>query len=749
MCNARHREKSRARRCIEQVSKIIKPLESFFTAVDSAMNYLPAFVGVVWGALKFVANIAQSISAYFGSIVKVLEEFARALPFYEDYAIMLYTDSERVLKALAGVYRDVLMTCTLIRRVFKTRGQIQPIVSIICHWMNPYSKGFEDVLDSLSARRAILQDEISHEELIRQHDERAKGEQERREAEAERAKAEAERVKAEEERNKAEQERVKAEEDRVKAEEERVKAEKARLKDEEDRAKAEEDSRALVIEERRHDVLNKLKPAYAECFAKHATCQKRLLKELDPGRWLLNRPEYQTWVGDESKSGMLWVRGKPGAGKTVLASIVIEAIRSSHLASNTAVAFFYCQYDDPRKSDAGNVLPSLLCNLIEQLPKPGPMLPEVASWDAQSPETLSNLMTIIAAEFQTVFLVVDALDECNPEDRRALIATLKKLSESVKILVTSRDWEEIRVSLKNTPVISAERNEVREDLMKFIDSKICVEGAEQSEAPEELYSPPLKVNSQDLRNEIVNTLVEGADGMFLWVHLQILHLGNQSTPSDIRSALKDLPKGLDDTFIRSLTKIESLPTARRDRVRRILRWLICAVVPLTLEMLAEAVAIDEMPDNAWEPERRVINPMTLVDDCANLVVSASLSGFDASEPRVQFIHASVQDFLLATPGPLQGSPLQFYRVTPVQDAHLPIVLSCLKYIRLLPESPHQYGCLTNYASKSWIEHLELSAANAAKIVPQLCELLTPSSRFMYNWIKLERDIDVNRWSRYQ
>ncbi len=74
--------------------------------------------------------------------------------------------------------------------------------------------------------------------------------------------------------------------------------------------------------------------------------------------------------------------------------------------------------------------------------------------------------------------------------------------------------------------------------------------------------PVIRISNPDLRQEIINTLVERANGMyvfpknwcatvlfngfdiyrFLWVHLQILHLCDQQTDRDIRSSLLSFPK---------------------------------------------------------------------------------------------------------------------------------------------------------------------------------------------------------------
>ena len=48
-------------------------------------------------------------------------------------------------------------------------------------------------------------------------------------------------------------------------------------------------------------------------------CARRLA---DTGQWLLNRGEFRAWR-DDPQSNVLWCHGIPGAGKTVLSSVVL------------------------------------------------------------------------------------------------------------------------------------------------------------------------------------------------------------------------------------------------------------------------------------------------------------------------------------------------------------------------------------------------------------------------------------------
>ncbi|KAI0055544.1 hypothetical protein BV25DRAFT_1895091 [Artomyces pyxidatus] len=658
--NADHRKKSRARRCIEMVSELVQPLEAFFSAVDNGVSSHPEVAGIVWGAIRFVVQGINSVAAHFKIIEETLEKLPAYIRFYHDYATFLFDDSEPILKALAGVYGEILELCTIIRRMYyKKGGRLRAASQVIFRAMNPYGREFEGVLKHLEDRRNELDREISHETLRQRHNEYKEAKEERRRAEV------------------------------------------ARRMDEEEYKKAEEERKFTMIRNWRATLLDNLAKRHAESHTKHQTCLDAVSKGLDAGRWLLDRDEFKNWSTNLT-SGMLWLQGKPGAGKTILASIVIEALKrlppsgDSDMPPRRTVAYFYCQHDHSWKRDPLAVLPSLLHDVLEQLPLPPTRLLEMNPHTIHSREEVCQMLREMTVDSGTVFLVVDALDECTSDHRGALINALRTLSRDIKILVTTRDWTEFRDAFKGIPVISLDTRP-DSDIVKFIRKKVRLLEDEEDEDPEEFVSPSLKVRDPELRDRIVRTLVKGADGMFLWVRLQILHLRARSTEHDIAASLEDLPEGLDATYNRALRQIHALPHRRRTHVQRLLRWVICQRHPLGLEDLASAVVADDMPEYIWDPKRCIAQPRRLIDDCAHLV--------QAMHGSVRLIHASVRDFLLGSPSAAEPGLAAYHFHPGRDDTHLQLASSCVN--RLLQDHAADFPLskLHSYAVYNWGEHI--------------------------------------------
>jgi len=170
-------------------------------------------------------------------------------------------------------------------------------------------------------------------------------------------------------------------------------------------------------------------------------CQKR---QATTGEWFINGEEFEQW-----KSGFnsfIWLHGIPGSGKSVLCSTIIEEV-SRHCWSDpsSVLAYFYFDFRDTQQQQSE----SLLCSLTTQLSSHYSTCPDLLAalysqnLDGQRQPTMKDLMTTLKdmlGGFQHVYLIMDALDEC--EDREQLLLLIQEITEwklgTVHILATSR-----------------------------------------------------------------------------------------------------------------------------------------------------------------------------------------------------------------------------------------------------------------------------------------------------------------------
>jgi hypothetical protein len=191
---------------------------------------------------------------------------------------------------------------------------------------------------------------------------------------------------------------------------------------------------------------------------------------------------------------------------------VIEWVRNPPISGKrAAVAFFYCEHDNPKKHDPRSLLSTLLHQVLRQLPA-GP-------WDgleldpfstAHSSENLCDSLKTacnILERTRPVFLVIDALDECDPATREELLPLLISLSHDSQLLLTSRKKEDIWNTLKRFPSISITDQDVKNDIHQYVTSKVRLVGDGDSS------SRLIEVGDPVLLEEVLRTLREGADGM--------------------------------------------------------------------------------------------------------------------------------------------------------------------------------------------------------------------------------------------
>ena len=138
------------------------------------------------------------------------------------------------------------------------------------------------------------------------------------------------------------------------------------------------------------------------------------------GAWFLNSPDFQTWVNDPAKT--LFCPGIPGAGKSVLASISVEHLKTRFEDEGSAVAYVFCNHADAEHQRSID----LVASILEQLLQTTGVTDEVrmlyrrdqAHRIPTKVEESSDILQTTIQKFNRVFIVVDALDECPDTTRK-------------------------------------------------------------------------------------------------------------------------------------------------------------------------------------------------------------------------------------------------------------------------------------------------------------------------------------------
>jgi len=169
--------------------------------------------------------------------------------------------------------------------------------------------------------------------------------------------------------------------------------------------------------------------------------------------WFLESQEFKSWI--DGLNAILFCPGDPGAGKTMLSSLVINHLRKTSNPRGAGVVFLYCNYKEDKERGAVDFLSALLKQLVQELPHIPSTVQALHSEHEKrkARPSLSDISTTIRSVFKdypTVFIVVDALDECPDKHRDDLLSMLQHPQASnIRLMVTARPINTICEKFKN------------------------------------------------------------------------------------------------------------------------------------------------------------------------------------------------------------------------------------------------------------------------------------------------------------
>jgi hypothetical protein len=260
------------------------------------------------------------------------------------------------------------------------------------------------------------------------------------------------------------------------------------------------------------------------------------------GTWWVEGDSYAEWKCSGASS-LLWMHGKPGAGKSIICSAIIEDIRALQRSGLASLAFFYCDFRDDQKKDLRGLLSSLLVQLGRQSDAYSAVLSDfhVAHDDGSQHASDSELMGCLKEMLNlprqaTVHIVIDALDECPVTT--GSVFTRKKVVELVEELVNLH-IPNLRICVTSRP--EADIIDILENLA-FRSVSLHGQSGQVQDIAE--YVKSFVHTSREMRRWkatdkqlVIDELINKADGMFRWVVCQLVYV-SRCIPGRIRHALK-------------------------------------------------------------------------------------------------------------------------------------------------------------------------------------------------------------------
>ncbi|KAL2884650.1 Vegetative incompatibility protein HET-E-1 [Ceratocystis lukuohia] len=336
-------------------------------------------------------------------------------------------------------------------------------------------------------------------------------------------------------------------------------------------------------------------------------------------RWILSHKNFLQFL-DESESPILWIKGDPGKGKTMLLCGIIDELERTN---PTSLSYFFCQATNHRVNTATSVLRGLIYRLARQNPHLTTHVRDKYDYNQnlfQSTGAWQELCEILTSmlndpSLKNAILVVDALDECSTR-QKDLLEFIAKPSRA-KWIVSSRnspDIEEVLNDAEQNVKIHLEINEesVSAAVNSFIDFKV------------DQLAHKKKYN-REMKHAVSEHLRLNADGTFLWVSLVCQELSN-SQKWHTAKKLRSFPPGLYPLYGRMLEQIRNSEDAQL--CKDIIANVLVTYRPVTWDELY--VLVEALDD--------------LEEDDVKRVVSLCGSFLTVHKNVVSFVHQSAKDY---------------------------------------------------------------------------------------------------------
>ena len=366
--------------------------------------------------------------------------------------------------------------------------------------------------------------------------------------------------------------------------------------------------------------------------------------------WILEEQQYQIWK-EGQKSSFLWISGKSGCGKTVLASYLVERLRSV-ASQNELPCLVCCFFFNANNKDYKNfsiALSSLLYQLLVSMKQNARdnqlnkyVVPEYRSQGEAFMNQTSILWRIIASivsdpDCGNVICIIDGLSDCG-DSRVSFINSLARFfsehgsveneSGFLKIIATTRyDIESSSSYLKRLKMVNMKS-------LVFAPEK-DIEGCTEARAQKILLEKGL---SKDLLSSSMKVLIQNRKNTLLSTSLVLDWLENIKN-NDQKKLLERTSWALSNANdeVNSIYEISLCECPDRVITKKLLQIVAVAAEPLTLEEINVAMKV-KCGVESENTRCDNINESTIKQYCGILL--------RVLDSRVVFVHRTAREFLL-------------------------------------------------------------------------------------------------------
>ena len=460
-------------------------------------------------------------------------------------------------------------------------------------------------------------------------------------------------------------------------------------------------------------------------------------------QWLVEHKTYKNWAA--SDRGLLWIKGKPGAGKSTLMKYALNHQLKDLGNSDTVVlSFFFHGRGDTLQKNALGLFRSLLHQLLDQAPDGLSDLVHIfdtkrekygqpgVAWHWHEKELWLALVSSLPKVLKTrsVCCFVDALDECGKDTAVELVEKFKAAVEGLRHQPTGLSQFRICFSCRHYPIVDLDQavfeicaeEENPRDISTFVEDQLAPFAARTSSA-------------------IPALITERASGVFMWARLVVKQVQDLEREGEglqsIEAAVQAIPPELDDLY-RQLIR-DMGPASLK-----LIQWICFAERPLTIDEIRWAMVIEG--DCPYQSLRACESDPNFVSDSDRMkrqvqTLSRGLAEVIHVEDHefIQFIHQSVKDFFVER-GLMMLDASCSTRTEAAIAAHFRLAKICIRYLAIakVHEENWRNFVFLKYAAYSLGKHLHQCDAQSATH-DEILKLFTwPSNDLVESWVFASR-----------
>lgn len=206
-----------------------------------------------------------------------------------------------------------------------------------------------------------------------------------------------------------------------------------------------------MLDDSQRTVLERLPVAPQASFDSHADEDYR---KCLPNNRVELLDQIMAWAGDPDAEAIFWLKGMAGTGKSTISRSIAEALDQA----GTLGASFFFKRGEEHRDNPSKLFTTIASQLAARRPAVAPHIRSALDKDPHLSQKMLReqferlvrqplLAGLPPGHSERIVLVVDALDECDKEDRTKLVLHTFRNYEhlGLKIFITSRPEEPIRL----------------------------------------------------------------------------------------------------------------------------------------------------------------------------------------------------------------------------------------------------------------------------------------------------------------